>query len=472
MMSGDHPSAGGHAGFHDRFAWALLLVCAIAAWIGLGRLHAFQDSDSLLPVLVSVQRWTPFFWGQDRFGMLVPLLVMPIHHPLANLIVQGWVMTVAALLAPFLLARHLGIPHWFAVGALANALIVFLLSRYLQFAWLVAQPYALSITLATLGIAAAERTAIPRLLAAAVLMLLAHWINLGICILVFPLLLVRGRASVRGLVVAVVGLAGGAAMQTLGVPQTLEGLVAAPDWPHAWFMLVRTMSGQIVHPVWLAIIVAAALAGAIRSIRTGSAKAVWALAAAALVGCTYWLAVGTFRHVQASDYLARYVLPSVALFAVSIATGLIALVDRRLKSAVVASIAAAALTIAALASYGVPSVGRLRRTIDREFGAMTPYVEMTGATVIAGDYWTVWPAVFHANLASYGHAGRHVVFGLSYRSDATNPLWWSLVEKQTIVLAGSRLDNTVGSELARLPVRARFVEFTGPVSIFVAGGPP
>jgi hypothetical protein len=92
--------------------------------------------------------------------------------------------------------------------------------------------------------------------------------------------------------------------------------------------------------------------------------------------------------------------------------------------------------------------------------------------VIVGDYWTVWPAVFHANLASYGQAGRRVVFGLSYRSDPTNPLWWSLVEKHTIVLAGSRFDNAVGPELARLPVRARFVEFTGPVSIFVAGAPP
>jgi hypothetical protein len=457
---------------YDRFAWVALLVCAIAAWIGLGRLHAFQDSDSLLPVLVSVQRWTPFFWGQDRFGMLVPLLVMPIHHPLANLLVQGLVMTVAALLVPFLVARHLGSPHWFAVGALANALILSFLSRYLQFAWLVAQPYALSITLATLGLVAAETATIPGTLAAAVLMLLAHWINLGICILVFPLLLAGGRASVRGLLAAVVGLAGGAAMQTLGVPQTIEGLVAAPDWPHAWFMLARTMSSQIAHPVSLAFVVAATFAGAVRSIRAGSTKAVWSLGAAALVGCLYWLVVGTFRHVQASDYLARYVLPSVVLFAVSIAIGLIALVEQGSKPAVVASIAAAALTIAAVASYGVPSIGRLRRTIDREFGAMTPYVEMTGATVIVGDYWTVWPAVFHANLASYGQAGRHVVFGLSYRSDATNPLWWSLVEKQTIVLAGSRLDNAVGSELARLPVRARFVEFTGPVSIFVAGAPP
>jgi hypothetical protein len=472
MMSDDYPATGGLGRFYDRFAWVALLVCAIAAWIGLGRLHAFQDSDSLLPVLVSVQRWTPFFWGQDRFGMLVPLLVMPIHHPLANLLVQGWIMTVAALLAPFLVARHLGNPHWFAVGALANALIVLLLSQHLQFDWLVAQPYALSITLATFSMLVAEGAAIPGSLAAAVLMLLAHWVNLGICVLVFPLLIVRGRASIRGLLVTVVGFAGGAAMRTLGVPQTIEGLVAAPDWPHAWFMLARTMSSQIAHPVWLVIVVAAALAGAVRWIRTGSTKAVWSLGAAALVGCLYWLVVGTFRHVQASDYLARYVLPSVVLFAVSIAIGLMALVDQGLKPAVVASIAAAALTIAAVANYSVPSVGRLRRTIDREFGAMTPYVENTGATVIVGDYWTVWPAVFHANLASYGQAGRHVVFGLSYRSDATNPLWWNLVEKQTIVLAGSRLDNAVGPELARLPVRARFVEFTGPVSIFVAGASP
>lgn len=45
--------------------WGLLLVplAAVAGWIDLGRLHDFQNADSLLLVLVSLQQWTPFYWG-------------------------------------------------------------------------------------------------------------------------------------------------------------------------------------------------------------------------------------------------------------------------------------------------------------------------------------------------------------------------------------------------------------------------
>jgi hypothetical protein len=62
----------------------LIVIASLAAWMGLGTLHDFEHADSLLPVLISTQRWTPFFWGQDRFGMLVPLVAMPIRDPLAG----------------------------------------------------------------------------------------------------------------------------------------------------------------------------------------------------------------------------------------------------------------------------------------------------------------------------------------------------------------------------------------------------
>src|SRR5688500_4546792 len=57
----------------------LVFMAAVAASMSLGRLHEFHSADSILPVLVSLQRWTPFFWQQDRFGMVVPLLAMPIR---------------------------------------------------------------------------------------------------------------------------------------------------------------------------------------------------------------------------------------------------------------------------------------------------------------------------------------------------------------------------------------------------------
>jgi hypothetical protein len=141
----------------DSAAWLLLLVGSIAAWMSLGRLHYNHDADSIVTVLVSLQHWTPFYWGQDRFGMLVPLIATPIRHPLANMLVQGWVSTVAALLAPFLAARYLGAgPYWFATGALANAFFLLTFTDRLQFEWFVAQPYALSMSLAVAGLLVAR----------------------------------------------------------------------------------------------------------------------------------------------------------------------------------------------------------------------------------------------------------------------------------------------------------------------------
>src|SRR3954468_1419981 len=135
----------------SRHPWAAVSIVAagLAVWIGLGTLHDYDHADSLLTVLISTQRWTPFFWGQDRFGMLVPLIARPIHHPLANLLAQGWMMTSAALLAPFVMARFLVSRRgpWAAIGAGANALMLLVAIPAVQFDWLVTQPYGLSITL-------------------------------------------------------------------------------------------------------------------------------------------------------------------------------------------------------------------------------------------------------------------------------------------------------------------------------------
>src|SRR5207237_2850789 len=114
-----------------------LVVAALAAWIGAGSLHDLQHADSLLAVLISTQRWTPFFWGQDRFGMLVPLLAMPFRHPLTNLLAQGWIMSAAALLAPFVIARCVigRAGAWVTIGAYTNVILLILATPTAQFDW-------------------------------------------------------------------------------------------------------------------------------------------------------------------------------------------------------------------------------------------------------------------------------------------------------------------------------------------------
>ena len=75
----------------------MVLAALLAVWIDLSPIHRFHNSDSLIPVLMSLDRWTPFYWEQNRFGMLVPLLALPFRDPFANLLVQE-VETVVPLL--------------------------------------------------------------------------------------------------------------------------------------------------------------------------------------------------------------------------------------------------------------------------------------------------------------------------------------------------------------------------------------
>src|SRR5260370_11634241 len=88
--------------------WPFLVICVVVgSVVSLGALHRSHCSDTLIPILVSLQKWTPFFWEQDRVGMLVPLLTLPLRHPLLNLVAQGAIYVSTMLPAIYLLARYM-----------------------------------------------------------------------------------------------------------------------------------------------------------------------------------------------------------------------------------------------------------------------------------------------------------------------------------------------------------------------------
>ena len=290
------------------WTWTLLLVALLATWIDLGRVHAFQGADSFIPILVSLQRWTPFFWGQDRFGMLVPLIATPLENPLTNLLVQSWLMLAAALLAPFLMARWLAGPEsgWLVAGTLTNALVLLLARPEAQFDWLVVQPYALSITLGTAGLLAAERTSITSTAAALVLMLLAHWVNLGVAAVLIPLLLLRGRLVLRSVLIAAAGAAGGSALVPLASARTTTELIPVSAWPNAWWQLLgKVLTPFRFPPAVVLIAIAAAAGGVFLWTRAERRDAARPALIAVLGAAAYWLFIGTSRWVQMNQLALR-----------------------------------------------------------------------------------------------------------------------------------------------------------------------
>ena len=132
-------------------------LAAAAALVDLGGLHRLENGDSLVPVLVSLQRFTPFYWDQERYGMLVPLLALPVREPLWNLLLQRLLLGLAGLSAVVLLARHvLGGRDWPLAGALAVAGLLAAAPAPWLFEYLFSQPYGLALALAAGGLAVAE----------------------------------------------------------------------------------------------------------------------------------------------------------------------------------------------------------------------------------------------------------------------------------------------------------------------------
>ena len=97
-------------GYQAIFFWTVTVLAAL--WIDFGAFHRLHNSDSIVPVLVSLFRWTPFYWEQDRLGMLVPLLAIPFRNPLANLLAQSAFNVFCGLAAFFLCARYVVRRAW------------------------------------------------------------------------------------------------------------------------------------------------------------------------------------------------------------------------------------------------------------------------------------------------------------------------------------------------------------------------
>ncbi len=249
-----------------RRAWPLLAaLVAAAALLDLGSIHRLEHGDSIVPVLVSLQRWTPLYWDQERYGMLLPLLALPVRDPLWNLLLQRGLMILAGLAAVVLLARHLLAERdWPLTGAVAAGTLLLAAPAPWRFEYLGDQPYGLSLALALAGLAFAEpaaggaRRSRWRLAAGLLLVLLAHWVNPATGVLLGLLALARAledwfttddRGAVRERLLVdagllAVGLAAGQASILLypaltGLPLRLTvGFLPLAGWPSAWGAMV------------------------------------------------------------------------------------------------------------------------------------------------------------------------------------------------------------------------------------------
>ena len=135
--------------------------------------------------------------------------------------------------------------------------------------------------------------------------------------------------------------------------------------------------------------------------------------------------MGTRVWLKLNVYAPRYLLPSVFLTQAALAM----LIVEPLGSAMMARqrrwlpiVVASLLLLGVTWGYGFPSLRRVRADVDR-LSVLTPDVLASGCTHIAGDYWTVWPAIFHVNLALYERSDPRTIWGVTFGGQPTSTIW-------------------------------------------------
>lgn len=431
-------------------ACLLLSICC-----DFGNFHRGHNGDSIVAVLVGLVRWTPFFWQQNRYGMLWPYLLQWIHHPLWHLLAHQGCCIFAGLLSHLFLTGWIK-PHgaWITSGLISCGLLFFLAPAHYRFDLLSsAQFITTPITLGALAwmIVHAFQRHQHRFYAhllALFLLCLACWVNVALPFLLLPLTFMQQDFWQRGqqtdtvrtqfLLLLVAGFFGWSLM--LGVfdlAYTNQGL-ALQMWLYSYRMhllhlyqeLCVNQQGPYLLYAWLACIVI--VLGGMKNahFHRGLSKIYLPVVSIVMTCLLYSFFVSTRLFAQWNQYAFRYMLPSALMIQIAL-VALVVLSWKQdadtYKSIFMAFFFA---FFGALYAYGWPSIAGLRNDLDTKLGQYTENLLEADSTHFVGAYQTVWPTVFHVNWKRYEQGSRKRIWGLSNRCFPTRDLWYDRPRSQ------------------------------------------
>lgn len=397
----------------------ILGLALLSLAVALGWTLDLHNADSLIPVLVSLDLWLPFYWGQDRFGMLVALLVAPIRDSFWNLIVQNALGVFLLIAGAYAAANRCGVrcPQLVAFALLSVLLAWPAETTALQLLT-TNQSYGPALGLFAVSFAMLRPHAAWTTQSAAVLvMVLGAWTNAGTGLLMFVLFgaaaaTPRLRASALPLFVsAAFALAIHFVLQRIAPGVRLDqshvalvgletfGTTAAAFWSDAY--------QQFLGPaIWLTV------PFSVIALFLERQNLVARSAVLAVFGAC--LAYGALMIVFFGG-VGRHVTPALPLLLGAL---FIVLARHVSLSRNQQRVLTAGMAVAVVLQSGVewPEVGR-RRLVTRlaDGHALELYEERV--TVVTGDYWRAWPYAFAINMLHERVSGERPVLTVALRSE-------------------------------------------------------
>jgi hypothetical protein len=424
------------------FSRWLPLAIVLAALLILASRKAIHlsNADAILPVLMSTQDLTWFYWGQDRLANLVPMLSSPIQDIRWNLALQfalvasGWFGLITLLSANHLHGKSRSVqPTALATVTLAVGLLsLWVLPADTVNIFLFEQLYAFALTLFILGLWAGTR---PKraaqavgvtLLVAAIMVNPALFVHLPI-VLAIPDVRAAFSRRVAFIAAATVGafLLAMLASRYLGDQSTTGFGYNNFSLRRSWHNTDAALDG-IRHSLhgWRALVlVTIAAAYLVARWRVLARRLAWTYAGALAFALAWLFAFSGNLWVATNALSPRYFFPVFAA-GLLLLTGAVA----ELWCAIIAHTTALdrrpprlgthwqLASVGGMAMSAFAAVAYIERTEIDVLADSAPVVDAVvryDVDVIAGDYWPVWPAVIEAR------ARGHDVLAVTYRA---NPL--------------------------------------------------
>jgi hypothetical protein len=407
-------------------------------------------------------------------GMLVPLISLPIRDPMLNLLAQEAINVGSTLTAMFILARFMCCGSDYVLVGTFSAACCLGLAPMCWFIDFAAEFYGVWLVLGLAGLVLSdtrpgEPTRWWKWPLAIVMLLLAHWVYSGAGLLLGPLVVTRfftcGRPApgtdVRvsgplpscrilafwlkilrvatgelGRQLLFVGIAFVAGTLFLNLAtlhlqsHTPLGSAAIDHWREMYKQLLENGWKSLAPQQWPLFMFGTALFGLVQIIdpsKRGQAGAACRAALALTLTATFFVfLMGTREWVRLNQCYARYTFPAIFLLQAALAILSVCQLSPAIKEKLIRRpfvLALSVLLIAALLTYHSPSIKKMRRDLAGTIGGRTADILAARCTHVAGDYWRIWPSVFHANLVLHDLSDNRTVWGVSYRSGPTRKGW-------------------------------------------------
>ena len=419
------------------FSLALGLVMALSPY------HRIMNPDTMMVYFSSLIRWTPYFWGQDRYGMLLPLLTSWLDDPYWTIILQNTFHSACSILCFFLLPKLL-FPrsNFLATGLLSLALFIGFSGTLNLFNFFTPwQIYTPGLLLGLVSLLVLQRS----FLGAFLLMGLAQWacfstgILLGLLILFqqiggnksnlriqFSLLFKKrlvliGSAMVAGILFQVHYLT----HQTSSYASNdLLQIVYGWTWLiDSYIQSPLASNWLLVGPLFLAsaamLVVAYKNPEAYRKVGDRQTMAV----AAMLAILFYIVIVGGSVFARSMGFPQRYLIPALIVWSVIWSAVLLEYIktlqwDLFSPGNHASKLAALLIVLLTIFRFGLPSVEGSRNSIQQAIEPKYKSFAEHQCTHALGFYYVTWPAYFYTLLNE-----EKAIWPITHRSEVIKDMW-------------------------------------------------